>query len=429
MSFDTAKIWVRAGDGGNGVVSFRREKFVPQGGPDGGDGGRGGSVYLVADKGKNTLLDYQRRRHVRAGHGGKGARANRHGKKGADVRLPVPPGTLVYDDATGELLADLAEVGGPPLMVARGGRGGLGNSHFATSTNQAPRIAQKGEAGEERWIRLELKLIADVGIVGFPNAGKSTLLASVSRAEPKIAAYPFTTLEPNLGVVEIGDDERFVVADIPGLIEGAHRGVGLGHSVLRHVERTRVLIHIVDGSGEELSGATGGPLRAFDAINEELELFDPAVRAKPQVVAVNKIDLTDVRERLPELRAGFGAHGLEIFPISAATGEGVPALMARVAQELREERARTPATTPIERVPVLQPAAVDRFDVAAEPGGFRVTGRRVERAVAMTDLENPEAVAFLQRILDRMGVTAALERAGVAPGDTVRFGKNEMIWQ
>src|SRR5438132_5235343 len=286
MSFDTAKIWVKAGDGGGGVVSFRREKFVPQGGPDGGDGGRGGSIYLRADKSASTLLPFTRRRHIKAEAGSKGEGGNRHGKKGQDVHIAVPPGTLVYDDATGDRLADLNEPDAE-VMVARGGRSGLGNSHFATSTNQAPRIAQKGEPGEERWIRLELKLIADVGIVGFPNAGKSTLLASASRAEPKIADYPFTTLEPNLGVVDVGYDQ-FVLADIPGLIEGAHRGIGLGHAFLRHVERTRVLIHLIDGT-------VGDPVAAFDAINEELELFDAALRRKPQVVAINKIDIAEVR--------------------------------------------------------------------------------------------------------------------------------------
>ncbi|HEY3111381.1 MAG TPA: GTPase ObgE [Chloroflexota bacterium] len=424
MPFDSAKVWVKAGDGGGGVVSFRREKFVPQGGPDGGDGGRGGSVYLRADKGASTLLPFTRRRHVKAQPGAKGEGGNRHGKKGQDVYIAVPPGTLVYDDATGDLLADLNEPGAE-LMVARGGRGGLGNSHFATSTNQAPRIAQKGEPGEERWIRLELKLIADVGIVGFPNAGKSTLLAAASRAAPKIADYPFTTLEPNLGVVDLGygPDEQLVLADVPGLIEGAHMGVGLGHSFLRHVERTRVLIHLLDGTGDD-------PIQAFDAINAELELFDPALRRKPQVVAVNKVDLPEVRARLPDLERALEEHGIAVMPISAATGESVRPLMQRALTLLNEERRRAPETpAPVEQVPVLRPAALERWEVAPEPGGYRVTGRRVERAVAMTDLENPEAVEFLQRILERMGVTAALERAGVKPGDTVRFGKHELEWE
>jgi GTPase len=423
MSFDTAKIWVKAGDGGGGVVSFRREKFVPQGGPDGGDGGRGGTVYLRAEKGVSTLLPFTRRRHVRAESGAKGEGGNRHGKKGQDIYVAVPPGTLIYDDATGDLLADLNEPAAE-LMVARGGRGGLGNSHFTTSTNQAPRIAQKGEPGEERWIRLELKLIADVGIVGFPNAGKSTLLASASRAAPKIADYPFTTLEPNLGVVDLGygPDDQIVLADIPGLIEGAHMGVGLGHSFLRHVERTRVLIHLLDGTGDD-------PIQAFDAINAELELFDPTVRRKPQVVAINKIDLAEVRARLPELERALKEHGIAVMPISAATGAGVRPLMQRALTLLNEERRRAPEIlAAVEPVPVLRPAPFERWEVALEPGGYRVTGRRVERAVAMTDLENSEAVEFLQRILERMGVTSALERAGVKPGDTVRFGKHELEW-
>jgi GTP-binding protein len=423
MSYDTAKIWVKAGDGGAGVVSFRREKFVPQGGPDGGDGGRGGSIYLRAEKSLSTLLPFTRRRHIRGEPGSKGEGGNRHGKKGQDVHVPVPLGTLVYDDATGDLIADLAE-SGAEVMIARSGRGGLGNSHFATSTNQAPRIAQKGEPGEERWIRLELKLIADVGIVGFPNAGKSTLLASVSRAAPKIANYPFTTLEPNLGVVDLGydDTDQFVLADLPGLIEGAHQGVGLGHAFLRHVERTRVLVHLIDGTSDD-------PLASFDAINSELELFDEALRRKPQIVALNKIDLPEVRDRLPELQAAFAAHGIETMAISAATSENARTLMQRAHALLLEERKRAPeGPAPVVQVPVLRPNAIERVDVTKEPGGYRVVGRRAERTVAMTDLDNLEAVEFLQRVLERMGVSAALERAGVKPGDTVRFGKHELEW-
>jgi GTP-binding protein len=423
VPFDTARIWVKGGDGGNGVVSFRREKFVPLGGPDGGDGGRGGSIYLTASRDASTLNLFGRRRHIRADHGMRGDGGKRHGRKGSDVHLTVPPGTLVYDDGTGDLIADLAEPGAE-VMVGRGGRGGLGNSHFATSTNQTPRIAQKGEPGEERWLRLELKLIADVGIVGFPNAGKSTLLAAATRAQPKVAEYPFTTLEPNLGVVDL-DEESFVVADIPGLIEGAHQGVGLGHAFLRHVERTRVLIHLVDGAVDD-------PLHAFDAINAELELFDPALRQKPQVVALNKIDLPDVRARVLSIERRFAAHGVEALAVSAATRENVQVVMQRAMALLRVERKRPAPAVDVRRpevVPILRPTAVDSFEVAAEASGFRVTGRRVERAVAMTDLENSEAIEFLQRILERMGVTAALERAGVKPGDAVRFGKHELLWQ
>jgi GTP-binding protein len=421
VAFDTARLWVRAGDGGSGAISFRREKFVPEGGPDGGDGGRGGSVYVVAERGADTLRAYRHRRQARADPGGRGLGGNRHGRRGADARLPVPVGTLVFDDATGDLLADLDEPGGE-VCVARGGRGGLGNSHFATSTNQAPRIAQKGEPGEERWVRLELKLLADVGIVGFPNAGKSTLLAAISRARPKIGDYAFTTIEPNLGMVEVDREtgEGFLVADIPGLIAGAHRGAGLGHAFLRHVERTRVLIHLVDGGAED-------PVQAFDALNAELELYDPAVRAKAQVVAINKVDLPEVLARLPVLRAAFAEHGVEVLTISAATGEGVRPLLWRVLTVLREERARQPSAEP--RVPVLRPAAAESFVVTSEPGGYRLAGARVERTVAMTDLENEEAVAFLRRVLDRMGVSGALERAGVRPGDRVRVGSNEIEWR
>ena len=421
MAFDSAKFWVKAGDGGNGVVSFRREKFVQLGGPDGGDGGRGGSVYLVATPGASTLRMFERRRHVRGDAGGNGATKNCHGKKGGDLRLDVPLGTLVTDDATGALLADLAEEGAE-VMIARGGKGGLGNSHFATSTNQAPRIAQKGEEAEERWIRLEMKLIADVGVVGFPNAGKSTLLASVSHATPKVADYPFTTLEPNLGVIDVGYDQ-FVLADIPGLIEGAHRGVGLGHDFLRHIERTRVLIHLVDGSVDD-------PLQAFDAINDELELFDPALRQKPQIVTINKIDLEEVQERLPDLIAQFKAHGLTVHAISAATRSGVDELMRAALAMQVEERARELAETPpVDRVPVLRPTARETFQVTTEDGVLRVVGKRVERTVAMTDLENPEALVFLRRIFDRIGVTKALVRAGVKPEDEVRIGKHSIEWE
>lgn len=431
MFMDEAIVFVKAGQGGDGDINFRREKFVPHGGPDGGDGGRGGSVYLQADPSANTLIAFRYQRHHRAGSGGRGGKQNRHGKKGDDIHLKVPVGTVVYElstadasqapprDAPGQVLADLSEPG-QEVMVARGGRGGLGNSHFATSTNQAPRIAQKGEPGEERWLRLELKTIADVGVIGYPNVGKSTLLAQISRAQPKIADYPFTTLSPNLGVVEL-TDQPFVVADIPGLIEGAHRGIGLGHSFLRHVERTRVLIHVVDGTGDD-------PLAAFDDVNEELELFDPDLMAKPQLVAVNKMDLPDAQERVGEVRRHFVERGYEVFPISAVTGEGVRPLLFRVASVLDEVR-RQPAATVVE-APVLRPQPQGpQFTVERESDGFRVRGARVERIVAMTDIENPEAMAMLERILNRTGVTAALAKAGVKPGDTVHFGKVEMNWE
>lgn len=418
MFLDEVRIHVKAGDGGNGAVSFRREKFVPFGGPDGGDGGRGGSVYLVADPNVNSLAEFRFRRHFKAGRGGNGRGQNKHGAKGEDVFIKVPPGTVVRSE--GELLADLAQPW-QEVMVARGGRGGLGNSHFATPTRQAPRIAQKGEPGEERWLDLELKLIADVGIIGYPNVGKSTFLAAVTRASPKIADYAFTTLTPNLGVAEAHHVD-FVLADIPGLIEGAHRGVGLGHEFLRHVERTRVLIHIVDGTADN-------PIEDFEQVNAELRLFNPELAEKPQIVAFNKMDVETAAQAWPQARKEFAARGVRAYPVSAATGEGLAEVLAEAAEVLKRVGRGVEAAELAQEVKLFQPhpLAAD-FAVEREPGGFRVRGRLVERAVAMTDLDNDEAVAFLQRTLTKMGVTTALLEAGVKPGDVVRFGKIEFEW-
>jgi GTP-binding protein len=326
---DRVEIWVKAGNGGNGVVSFRREKFVPFGGPDGGDGGNGGSVFLVATRALSTLTHMRQRRHYRAQKGDHGKGKNRHGKKGNDVVLAVPLGTLVQrkEDNGKVTLADLT-VEGQRVLVAKGGRGGWGNAHFATPTNQAPRIAQEGKPGEEWQLLLDLKLLADVGIIGYPNVGKSTLLSSVSKASPKVADYPFTTTEPVLGVVELGY-RSFVLAEIPGLIEGAHQGRGLGHDFLRHIERTRVLIHLLDGSAEH-------PLSHLDKTNEELRLFNPALGEKLQLVAVNKIDLPSVRTRLPELRRMLGGIEPPVYFISAATGEGIAELMNKTAELLQQ---------------------------------------------------------------------------------------------
>jgi GTP-binding protein len=325
---DRVEIWVKAGNGGNGVISFRREKFVPFGGPDGGDGGDGGSIFLVASRGLSTLTHLRQRRHYRARKGEHGKGKNRHGKRGNDVALAVPLGTLVQrkEDNGRVTLADLT-VEGQRVLVAKGGRGGWGNAHFATPTNQAPRIAQEGKPGEEWQLLLDLKLLADVGIIGYPNVGKSTLLSSVSRASPKVADYPFTTTEPVLGVVELGY-RAFVLAEIPGLIEGAHQGRGLGHDFLRHIERTRVLIHLLDGSAEH-------PLSDLNKTNEELRLFNPALGEKPQLVAINKIDLPSVRTRLPELRRTLRGIEPPVYFISAATGEGIAELMNKTAELLQ----------------------------------------------------------------------------------------------
>ena len=334
MFYDHTKIFVKAGDGGNGSRHFRREKFAPLGGPDGGDGGRGGSVYLEATTNLNTLIDYRYRQHFKAGAGGPGLRQKMHGAKGEDIILPVPRGTIIRDAETNELIADLVEEG-QRVMVARGGRGGLGNVHFATSTHQAPQEAQKGEPGEERWIQLELRLIADVGLVGFPNAGKSTFISTVSAAKPKIADYPFTTLEPNLGVVDLGDFRTIVIADIPGLIEGAHEGHGLGDRFLRHVERTSLLLHLVD-----VSSASGrDSVSDYEVINRELAAYDAQLGARDQIVVATKIDALDEPERLQSLKERAQQDARQFFAISSVTGQGVRELIQFVAKEVEQHRA------------------------------------------------------------------------------------------
>jgi GTP-binding protein len=428
--YDRAKIFVKAGDGGSGSAHFRREKYVPYGGPDGGDGGRGGSVYLEIDPGLNTLVDYHYRQHHRAGNGGNGFKQRSHGAKGDDVVLRVPAGTVVRNADSEELVADMVDPD-QRVMVARGGRGGLGNVHFATSTNQVPREAQKGEPGEEHWLTLELKLIADVGLVGFPNAGKSTLLSVVSAARPKIADYPFTTLVPNLGVVAIGefgsrDDFSFVLADIPGLIEGAAQGAGLGHEFLRHVERTRLLLHLLDGASVERD-----PWEGFQAINRELAEYSEALATRPQIVVFNKIDVPDAQERWESVKRHAEEEGLPVFAISAATRQGVNELLYFTANRLRElqAEARVEAErSPRPAGPVLRPEPEDAFSVTREDGMYVVRGKRVERMVVMTDQESDEGMARLEHTLQRLGVTRALEEAGVQPGDTVRFGNTELIW-
>jgi len=415
--FDEAKIYVRGGDGGNGCVSFRREKFVPFGGPNGGNGGKGGDVYLVASAHLNTLIQFQRKVHFKAGRGEHGRGKDQFGKSGEDLFIQVPTGTVVFDAETGELIADLTE-DGQRALVARGGRGGRGNASFATPTNQAPRIAEKGEPGQERWLRLELRLIADVGIVGAPNAGKSTLLAAVSAARPKIADYPFTTLIPNLGVVEV-DGTTFVMADIPGLIEGAHQGAGLGDKFLRHIRRTRVLVHLLDGAAPD-------PLADFAAINRELELFSPDLARKPQIVALNKMDLPEAQEKWPRVARALKRQGYDALAISAATGEGVQALLRQVAATLRELPAE-PTPAPEQKVFRPKPDE-DAFEIVREGGYWRVKGIKVERAAAMTNWDLDEAVLRFQRLLDSMGITEALREAGVGPGDTVVIGDAVLEW-
>lgn len=417
MFLDEVIITVRSGKGGDGVVHFRREKYVPFGGPDGGDGGKGGDVILEVLPALNTLAAFRHRTHFRAQDGANGAKQNMTGRSGEDLILYVPPGTVVYDDESGEILGDLVEPG-QRLIVARGGRGGRGNAHFATSRQQTPRVAERGEPGQQRRLRLELKLIADVGIVGVPNAGKSTLLAAVTNARPKIAPYPFTTLEPNLGVAELDDETSLVLADIPGLIEGAHKGLGLGHDFLRHVQRTRVLIHLLDGLSEN-------PILDFAQINSELALFDPNLAKKPQVVAFNKMDLPEVAARWPEIAKELKKRGYEAMAISALRGENVRLLLYRAAQLLKQ----SPPPSPMEAVPVYRLEDDARsFHIQRIPGGWRVTGEAIERAAAMTYWEYEQSVRRFQRILQTLGVEDALRQAGVQPGDTVFIGDYELEW-
>ena len=414
---DEARIFVQAGKGGNGSASFRREKFVPKGGPDGGDGGRGGSVFLRAVTSVGTLLDLQHRRHVRATPGGNGAHRKQHGRKGGDVVVDVPLGTVITDESDSSLVADL-RFPNEEVMVARGGRGGLGNTHFATPSNRAPRVAQKGEPGEERWIKLELKTLADVGIVGEPNAGKSSLLAAVSAADPKIGAYPFTTLSPNLGVVDI-DERPIVLADIPGLIEGAHEGAGLGLVFLRHVERAHVLLHVVDGSAE--------PIASFDRVRSEMGLYKQELLEKPVLVAVNKLDLPEAVDAWDEVSREFERRGVAVVGISAQTGEGIEQMLTQLSQMVAAVPEETPMAADTMKVYRFAPDE-ERWTVVKEADGARIVGRRIERVAAMTDMENPEAVEHFERQLSRMGIIQALERAGVGPGDTVRIGNQEMEW-
>ncbi len=420
--FDQVSLIVKAGKGGDGAISFRREKFVPYGGPDGGDGGKGGDVIVRAVPAESSLRSYRQRRSFRAGAGETGRGRKKHGKDGQDVVLAVPPGTLVSrkTQIEGEaLIADL-EKAGQEVVVARGGRGGLGNVHFSSPTNQAPQIAQGGEPGEEDQIVLEMRLIADVGIIGYPNAGKSTLLAAASAARPKIGSYPFTTLEPVLGVVEVGA-KQFVLAEIPGLIEEAHLGRGLGHDFLRHSLRTRILLHLVDGSAER-------PVAEMMKVNAELALYDSALMRKPQLVAVNKIDLAPVRRRMEARRGELGSAGVRVHFISAGTGEGVPELMAEATAmleklaECREAEKAAPGK-------VFHPRPKEKkVRVQREGDVYVVEAPGMARLITRGKTVSAEVKRYLRKRLDRPEVSRELEKAGVRPGARVRCGDIELEW-
>jgi len=421
--YDRAQIFIQAGDGGDGSAGFRREAHVPRGGPDGGDGGRGGHIYLLADQHLNTLLLFREQRRFKATRGGNGGGSRKHGRDGQDLIVRVPPGTVARATIAGESYeVDLAAPG-MRLLAARGGKGGLGNVHFATSTHQVPRIAELGQPGESYEIDLELKLLADVGLIGFPNAGKSTLLSIISAARPKIGSYPFTTLQPNLGVVGIGD-YSFVAADIPGLIEGAHRGVGLGFDFLRHVERTRLLIHVVDAAGVD----GRDPVDDYRQINEELRRYQPELARRPQIVALNKADLPEAQANLDRLRAEIKLPPTEVFVISAATRAGVDPLMQHVVARLLELPGPDRAPRD-EQLTWPMPEVDERlFSVESEGDGWRVRGKKIERLISMTNFAQSESLMRIQRVLQASGISNALLAAGVQEGDTVYIEKAALIW-
>ena len=415
MFVDEAKINVKGGAGGAGCKSFRREAYVPKGGPDGGDGGHGGNVVLEADAALSTLLDFHYKRHFKADRGQHGKGANRDGAEGQDLVLKVPLGTVVRDAETGERIADLAHPG-ERAIVAEGGRGGRGNTNFVTPTRRAPAFAELGEPTEERWITLELKLLADAALVGFPSSGKSSIISRISAARPKIADYPFTTLVPNLGVVRSGE-HSFVVADIPGLIEGASEGAGLGHAFLRHIERTALIVHVVDlTGGYEGRDAVGDVIK----IDHELEAHSSDLAGRPRVVAGNKIDVEGTQEASDALAAWCAEREIAYFPVSAVTGAGLDPLVLHLGERVHEIRTAAAATAERhEAVYTAPPRKGPQFTIKREGRGWRVTGRNIERKVIMTDVTNEEAVAYLQRRLARSGVEKALAEAGAKAGDQV----------
>jgi GTP-binding protein len=437
LFIDQVKLFLKSGNGGSGAVSFRREKYVPRGGPDGGDGGRGGHIFFVVRHGLSTLSEFRDHRRFIAENGQSGGSVNCTGKDGADLYLSVPPGTVIRDLETQEILADLTDEGSEVLLL-RGGRGGRGNTHFASATRQTPQFSEKGEPGSELNVLLELKLIADVGIIGFPNAGKSTLISRISAAKPKIADYPFTTLIPNLGVVSY-HDTSFVAVDVPGLIEGAHQGVGLGDQFLRHIERTRILIHLIDVSG--LSGRD--PFHDFCQINEELKLFKAELAGKPQIIAANKIDLTGAYALLDEFQKKLrdsrsSEQTVTVFPISAVTGAGINELLGAVVQKLKEIGGKVSVSLNNQEIPAdkftdnkfSQKKSLElTLDIIKEGAVFIVRNQPLIKRIARFDLSNDDSVQSLQRLLKRWGVFTALMKEGVKEGDLVKIGAWEFTYQ
>ncbi|MDO4474211.1 MAG: GTPase ObgE [Eubacteriales bacterium] len=419
MFADRAKIFIRSGKGGDGHVSFRRELYVPNGGPDGGDGGRGGDVIFEVDEGLNTLQDYRHKRKYTAKDGEQGGKRKCHGKDAEDIVLKVPEGTVIKEAESGKVIADMSGDNRRQIIL-KGGKGGLGNQHFATATMQIPKYAQPGQPSKELWVNLELKVIADVGLVGFPNVGKSTFLSRVTNAQPKIANYHFTTLNPNLGVVDVLDGKGFVIADIPGLIEGASEGVGLGHEFLRHVERTKLLIHVVDAAGTE----GRDPVDDVYKINAELAAYNAEIANRPQVIAANKIDSIyagDVEDPIQRLRDEFEPQGYKVFPISGVTGEGIKELLYEVSEQL-QNLDQTPIVFEQEYFPEDELIYVDLpYTVEKEDGIYVVEGPKIEKMLGYTNLDSEKGFAFFQRFLKDTGILAELEQAGIEDGDTVRM--------
>ncbi len=419
MFADRAKIFIRSGKGGDGHVSFRRELYVPNGGPDGGDGGRGGDVIFEVDEGLNTLQDYRHRRKYAAKDGEQGGKRRCHGKDAEDIVLKVPEGTVVKEAESGKVIADMSG-DNRRQVILKGGRGGLGNQHFATSTMQIPKYAQPGQPSQELWVNLELKVIADVGLVGFPNVGKSTFLSRVTNAQPKIANYHFTTLNPNLGVVDLPDGKGFVIADIPGLIEGASEGVGLGHEFLRHIERTKLMIHVVDAAGTE----GRDPVDDIYKINAELKAYNADIANRPQVIAANKIDAIysdPENDPIKRLKDEFEPQGYKVFPISGVTGEGLNELLYYVSDQLKDLDA-APIVFEQEYFPEDELIYVDLpYTVEKEDGMYVVEGPKIEKMLGYTNLDSEKGFAFFQKFLKDTGILKELEDAGIEEGDTVRM--------
>ena len=413
MFIDKAKIIIISGAGGDGMVAFRREKYVPRGGPSGGDGGKGGSVYLKADSGLNTLINFRRKRKFAAEKGENGGAKEMYGKGGEDIIIDVPLGTMVYDNDTNELLADMVHQG-QMVLIAKGGKGGRGNTHFATSAVRAPTYAEKGEPGESKEIRLELKVLADVGLIGFPSVGKSSLIRKVSGARPEVAAYHFTTLSPSLGVVNLDETRSFVMADIPGLIEGASQGVGLGHEFLRHVERSRVLIHVLDIAGSE----GRDPLSDFEIINNELEIYSPALAQKKQIVAGNKIDLITNQTELEQIKQQIESKGYSFFPICTLTGEGIKPLLEKAWSILQETET---TTFDNQEKAIVYELPQNEFKIEYDGHVYSVIGKRVEKLVAMTDFDNSVSLRRFNKAWKFMGLDKLLKKEGIKEGDTVNL--------